>query len=223
MHPEQAVTAPVDPLAGAVSDDGASPAAGVGEPDPAPPDLPAEEPLASDHVARIDLSLAAIARQMGLESERAAFRERIIDRLHGDIERMRATERSGLLRPVVTDLCRLRNDLLRQAGTVPAEMTAAQVAALLASFADVVGDALERCGVGVLSTSSGASFEPGRHQVVGRVEKDEPALDGTVAAVIADGYAEIDSGKVVVPARVTVHRYVPSRTDETASEEQRND
>lgn len=213
MHPEPADTGPVEPP---VEPPGR-------EPESAPTDIPAEEAGEPAYLARIDVSLAAMARQMELESERAAFRERIIDRLHADIERMRANERSGVLRPVVTDLCRLRNDLLRQSATVPAEMTGAQVAALLGSFADVVEDALERCGVAALATPQGTSFAPGRQQVVGRVDGDEPALDGTVAAVVADGYAEIDSGKVVVPARVTVHRHIPSRTDETAGKEQTHD
>lgn len=187
--------------------DGGTVEQGATEPVPDGPAAP--DPVAeTSHLERIDATLAALAHRMELEADRAAFRERVIDRLHADVERLRAVERTGLLRPVVTDLCRLRNDLLRQAATVPHQLTGAQVATLLGSFADVVEQALERCGVAVVQPVPGSAFAAGRQQVVSHVDVEEPALDGTVAAVVQDGYAEIDGGKVVAPARITLHRAV---------------
>jgi molecular chaperone GrpE (heat shock protein) len=104
----------------------------------------------------------------------------------------------------------LRNGLLRQAGTVPAEMTGPQVATLLESFAATVEEMLERCGVAVLPGEVGAAFTPSHQQVAAVVEIDDPERDGTVAEVVQDGYAEIDGGKVVIPARIRLHRYVPT-------------
>jgi F0F1-type ATP synthase epsilon subunit len=43
------------------------------------------------------------------------------------------------------------------------------------------------------------------------VEIDDPDRDGTVAEVVQDGYAEVDGGRVVVPARVAVHRAAGDR------------
>jgi molecular chaperone GrpE (heat shock protein) len=234
MHPELAGSPPVEShlderATGAldVEPNGSCPDA---EPDastgPATESPISAAPEAPDHLPRVEAALTAIARQMEMESERAAFRERVIDRLHADVERLRAVERTGVLRPVVTDLCRLRNDLLRQASTLPAEMSVAEVARLLGSFADVVEDALERCGVAVLPTSTGAPFTPGCQQVVETVPVDEPTLDGTVAAVVQDGYFEIDGGKVVLPARVALRRAAPSSTtttDQTTTKEQPHD
>jgi hypothetical protein len=40
------------------------------------------------------------------------------------------------------------------------------------------------------------------------VEIDDLERDGTVAEVLQDGYAEIDGGKVVVPTRIRLHRYL---------------
>jgi len=188
------------------------------------PDEPAAEQRAAErpsevavHLLGIEAALAEVVQRLAFEADRAAARERVIDRQHADIERLRSVERAGRLRPVVTDLCRLRNDLLRQAETVPAEMTGPQVATLLGSFAAVVEDALERCGVAVLPREPGAPFVPGRQQVTGTVEVDDPQLDGTIAAVMQDGYAEIDGGKVVAPARITLHRAVTA--DETGTKE----
>jgi molecular chaperone GrpE len=170
-----------------------------------PPPLPAELDL---RLAALEGALVEVTQQLAGASDRALARERVIDRQHEEIERLKSVERAGQLRPVVTDLCRLRNGLLRQAETVPAEMTGPQVAALLESFAATVAEALERCGVIALPREVGGSFAPSRQQVATVVDIDDPGQDGTVAEVVQDGYAEIDSGKVVVAARVSLHRYV---------------
>jgi molecular chaperone GrpE len=159
-------------------------------------------------LAAIEAALLDVTQRIAGESDRALARERVIDRQHEEIERLRSIERAGQLRPVVTDLGRLRNSLRRQAGTVPAEMTGSQVASLLDSFASTVEETLERCGIAVLPCAVGTAFEPKRHQVVGVVETDNPERDGTVAEVLQDGYAEIDGGKAVVPARIRLHRYL---------------
>lgn len=172
---------------------------------PDAPPLPVELDL---RLAAVEATLAEVVQRFAGESDRALARERVIDRQHAEIERLRSLERAGQLRPVVTDLCRLRNGLLRQAGTVPAEMTGPQVATLLESFAATVEEMLERCGVVVLPEEVGAAFASSRQQVAAVVEIDDPERDGTVAEVVQDGYAEIDGGKVVVPARIRLHRYV---------------
>lgn len=185
------------------------------------PDEPATDPTPARDAVDLDRRLGAIeagldqlCRRLADESDRAAARERIIDRQHEEIQRLRSVERVGQLRPVVTDLCRLRNGLLRQAATVPAEMTGPKVADLLRSFVDEIEEALERCGVVVLPPEPGTPFTPGRQQVAAVVETADPLLDGTVAAVVQDGYVELDGGKVVLPARITVHRLSPKENPE---------
>ena len=174
----------------------------AGSPDPEPGAAP--DPGA--RLAALEAGLAAVVDRLGADAARAAARERVIDRQHAEIERLRSAERSGLLRPVVTDLFRLRNDLLRQAGRAPEQLSGTQLRAMLCSYADDVADALERCGVGPLPDPTGAPAEPGRHQVAGVVATADPERAGTVAAVLADGYQETDTGRVVAPARVTVYR-----------------
>jgi len=156
----------------------------------------------------IEAGLAEVAERFAGENARALARERVIDRQHEEIERLKVIERAGQLQPIVTDLCRLRNGLLRQAETVPDEITGSQVTTLLDSFAATVEEILERCGVVVLPREVGAPFASSRQKVAAVVEINRPERDGTVADVLQDGYAEIHGGKVVVPARVRVHRYV---------------
>lgn len=182
-----------------------------------PPD--GDGPPSPDHdvldrrLAAVESALGGLVGAVEAGDDRAVARERVIDRQHQEIERLRSVERVGTMRPVVTDLCRLRNDLLRQAATLGRGTTVEQFADLLRSYADSVEETLDRCGVGVQARVVGARFEPGRQQVVGVVEVHGPELDGTVAEVLQDGYSEIDGGKVVVPARITLRRAVAAGPD----------
>ncbi|MGH3923018.1 MAG: nucleotide exchange factor GrpE [Pseudonocardiaceae bacterium] len=209
-------------------DDGSDDATAEPHRDPAPATQPAVRPDENGHaagepagvpalplptelgfrLAAIETTLAELAARFASESDRALARERVIDRQHAEIERLKSVERAGQLRPVVTDLCRLRNGLLRQAETVPDGMTGPRIASLLDSFAATAAEALERCGVAVLPREVGTVFAPSRQQVAAIVEIDDPERDGTVAEIVQDGYAEIDGGKVVIPARVRLNRYV---------------
>jgi molecular chaperone GrpE len=207
---EAAADAVIDDLATPLADpaESADPVAGAGEVtavEEQEVEAPPEGAVAA-RLAVVEEALAALARRYDAEAERAAARERVIDRQHADIERLRTLERVGAMRPVITDLCRLRNDLLRQAAQLPPDLSAERVATLLESFAVSVEDALLRCGVEALPRDAGAPFDPRRQQVARVVEDGDPEQDGTVAEVVQDGYAEIDGGRVVLPARVAVHR-----------------
>ncbi|MEV6524646.1 nucleotide exchange factor GrpE [Longispora sp. NPDC051575] len=154
----------------------------------------------------LDLRLGRIEAALG---DVAAARERTIDRLHEENQRLRVGERQLLLRPLVTDLHRLRDDLLRQAGALPGEITREQAAALLASYVVSVEQTLERCGVRVLTAAPGDPYDPYRHRAVGTVPAAGPEGDGLVAEVLGDGYHDAVADRVVAPAAVRVARWTP--------------
>jgi molecular chaperone GrpE (heat shock protein) len=158
-------------------------------------------------VSELRAVLANLESQAAREHDRAQAREAVIDRLHEEVERLRAGEARAMLRPVVTDLRRLRDDLLGQACSVPETMTCGEVAALLESYADSVVLVLERCGIVAVRPAADSTFDPHRHQVSGIAETNKPDLDGTVASIVSDGYAEADTGLPVAPARVIVYRH----------------
>jgi molecular chaperone GrpE (heat shock protein) len=154
-------------------------------------------------------AVQAVQRELQGAGERAASRERIIDRLHEDNQRLRAGDRQLVLRPVLADLQRLRNDLLRQAAAVPATITADAVAALLRSYAQEAELSLERGGVAVLSPAPGDRFDPSRHRPQAVLPAPGPEADATVAETVADGYLETVTGRVLAPATVSVFRWTP--------------
>ena len=187
-----------------------------------------DEPPVTDIADELALRLAELAAElrdlrqdMRGADERAAARERIIDRLHEDNQRLRAGDRQLVLRPVLTDLQRLRNDLLRQAEAVPGEMSGDAVGALLRSYAHSVELTLERGGVEVLHPAPGDPFDAARHRPQAVLpapgpEADGTVADGTVADVLADGYFETVTGRVLTPATVRVRRWTQRQEDASA-------
>jgi molecular chaperone GrpE len=156
--------------------------------------------------ADVRSSLTELTGQLAREHDRAQARERVIDRLHSEVERLRTGEVRSLLRPAVTDLRRLRDDLTAQARSVPDTMKQAEVAALLESYADSVLLILERCGIVPVRPDRQTRLDTRQQQVAAIVATSQPELDGTIAEAVSDGYAEADTGKLVAPARVTVYR-----------------
>lgn len=175
-----------------------------------PDTAPGEPAGAAERLWEISATLAGIQHELARHNERAAARERIIDRLHDENRRLRAGEHRAVTRPLVTDLQSLRNDLLRQAAGLTGPVDPGAVADLLRSFAYSIELTLERSGVRVLRAAAGIPFEPGRHRVVGVVPTEDPQRDSTVAEPVADGYQDVVSERVLLPATVTVLRLPPA-------------
>lgn len=182
-----------------------------------------DSPAAPGHGDARELTeaIAGLTEQIQAHHARAQARERVIDQLHAEVERLRAGAEAVLLRPVVTDLQHLRTDLLHQARSLPGDLDAGQAAALLESFALSVELALERCGSAPVRPDPGAPFSPREHRAVKVVEAATPEEDGTIAEVVADGYGDTGTGRITVPARVHVRRWTPppTPTDEQQSAE----
>lgn len=173
-------------------------------------DGPDEEPGRLDELADLlGRELPALRAQIARDHERAAAREEIIGRLHDDIQRLRAGERQLVLRPLLTDLQRLRHDMLRTGAGLPESFSARQAAELLGSFAYNLELTLERGGIVVVAPEPGTPFDPAAQRALGTVLATDPAQDGTVAEVITDGYHDVQTGRTSAPAAVRVHRWVP--------------
>jgi molecular chaperone GrpE (heat shock protein) len=173
---------------------------------PGRPAARAERTAVTDRLTDLSAELAAVRRLVSTLDERTAARERAIDRLQADVEHLRAGAQHLLVRPFLIDLQRLRDDLLRQAVAVRAEVTAVDLAALLESFAYSVEQTLARGGIEVLRPEIGSAFDATRHRVAGAVAAARADLDGTVAEVVSDGYLDITADRPLTSATVRVYR-----------------
>lgn len=146
--------------------------------------------------------LAASAEQY---HARAAQREDVIEHLHAEVDRLRRGERRGLMRPLLVEICRLRNDLLRQAEDLPGDFDAERARLLLRSYAESVELALEANAVVTFAPQQGDAFDPRRHRRVGGVASGDPGLAGRVARVRRSGYLDTDANTPITPAEVVLY------------------
>ena len=114
------------------------------------------------------------------------------------------------------EICRLRNDLLRQAGELPADFGAERASLLLQSYAESIDLTLENSGVRTFAPESGDPFDPRLHRRVGGEPTDDPALAGRVANIRRDGFLDVDSNSPIAPAEVMVFG-IPGVTPATES------
>ncbi|KAA5828804.1 nucleotide exchange factor GrpE [Saccharopolyspora hirsuta] len=189
---------------------------------PAPVDAEAPEPVEElpepDPLAELTDAVSALTEQVRQHHDRAAARERVIDKLHAEVERLRAGEQNLLLRPITTDLQNLRKDLLHQARTLPPELSREQVAALLESFALSAEQALERCGSTPIRPEVGAEFSAREHRAVKILPAAEADQHERIALVLSDGYLDTTTDRVTVPARVHVYRWSATTGDDPRAE-----
>jgi molecular chaperone GrpE len=155
--------------------------------------------------AEISVAVRELADSSQRYHARAEQREAVIDHLRDEVDRLRRGERRGLLRPLLADMCRLRDDLLKQAATLPAEFDAAKAAALLQSYAETIEITLESNGVITYTPDAGDSFNPRLHRRVSGEPTAETALAGHIAAIRRDGYLDIEANNPIAPAEVTVY------------------
>jgi molecular chaperone GrpE len=158
----------------------------------------------TEQMAAVAASVRDLAEASQAYHARAQQREQVIDHLHAEVDRLRRGERRALLRPLLAEMCRLRNDLLRQAAELPADFGADRAALLLRSYAESMELALENSGVVPFGPDSGDAFDPRLHRRVGAEPAAEPALAGRIAGVRRDGYLDVEANSPVALAEVVV-------------------
>ncbi|MGK5554459.1 nucleotide exchange factor GrpE [Actinomadura kijaniata] len=179
---------------------------------PEPPESPApgEPPAPGGSPGGPDVAaaLAALTEQLRREHERAAHREKVIDRLHEENQRLRRDELQAALEPLRAALFRLHDQTRRAAGDwAAAPPDPAQAVRLLHALADDVADALARVGVERFTAEPGDPYDPARHRPAGVDPAPDPTADDTVTAVLSDGFER--DGRVVRKAAVRVARLPP--------------
>jgi molecular chaperone GrpE (heat shock protein) len=119
-------------------------------------------------------------------------------------------------------VCRLRGDLLNQAGMLPADFDAAKGASLLRSYAETLELTLESNGVTTYAPETGEPFDPRLHRRTGSIPTADQALAGHVAAVRRDGYLDIEANSPITPAEVAVFTVVTAPEPQAAPAEPRD-
>jgi molecular chaperone GrpE len=184
----------------AIVEEGEPPSAPVSTPvAQAPP--PVESPKAMEAIQALGATFGKKLDQLQTLFERElraeATRERVVDRLHAELQEYKQDLLLKVLRPVFVDLIQLHDDIGKMAASAGED-----AAGLLLSLQQGVEDILYRQGVEPFTIDE-PTFDPRRQRAVAAVAIDDPALNKTIATRHRKGFQAGD--KVIRPEVVSVY------------------
>jgi molecular chaperone GrpE len=157
---------------------------------------------------KLDLRFDALQTLFEREQRAEAARERVVDRLHAELQEYKHDLLLKVQRPIFIDLIQLHDDIGKIIAAQPAADADAQralgVRGVLESIQTGIEDILYRQGVEPFMRD-GIDFDPRRQRAVSTVPTDDPAIAKTVAARLRKGFQAGD--KLIRPEIVTVYAY----------------
>jgi molecular chaperone GrpE len=163
---------------------------------------------------RLSQRLDAIQSLLERDARAEATRERVIDRLHAELQEYKQDLLLKVQRPIFVDLIQLHDDIgkmveARSAGDAEPDRSAA-IRGILESIQVAIEDILYRQGVEPF-TDEGEAFDPRRQRAVATVPTDDPARNKTIASRLRRGFQAGD--KPIRPEIVSVYTYRPTPSD----------
>jgi molecular chaperone GrpE len=149
---------------------------------------------------RLDSLQTILEREMRAE----AARERVVDRLHAELQEYKHDLLLRVQRPIFIDLIQLHDDLGKMIEARPAETEPERhgvVAGVLDSIRTAIEDILYRQGVEPFAVE-GDGFDPRRQRAVSTTATDDPARNKSIAARLRKGFQAGD--KLIRPEIVSV-------------------
>jgi molecular chaperone GrpE len=173
--------------------------------------------MGEDLVRRIEALRSSFDREIRAESSR----ERVLDRLHAELQDYKQDLLLKVQRPIFIDLIQLHDDvgkmMVARAGAEPDRNDPAVLRGILESIQTGIEDILYRQGVEPFSLETN-EFDPRRQRAISTSATDQPALNKAVAARIRKGFAAGD--KLIRPELVSVfllRQAPPSNEDRPAA------
>jgi molecular chaperone GrpE len=169
--------------------------------------LSALDGLSEQFCRRLDLLKTMVERELRAE----ATRERVVDRLHAELQDYKQDFLLKVQRPIFIDLIQLHDDIGKmsdaKAPSVAGPLGAADNRGVLESIQTAIEDILYRQGVEPFALD-GTEFDPRKQRAVSTQATDDPALNKTVAARLRKGFCAGD--KLIRPEIVTVFTFRPA-------------
>ncbi len=181
------------------------------EPAPSPLDPAEAFGLAIEAMGdRLSRRLDAIQSLLERDTRAEANRERIVDRLHAELQEYKDDLLLKVQRPIFADLIQLHDDIGKMIEARPDvdgdDGRAASTRGILASIRVAIEDILYRQGVEPFE-AEGDAFDPRRQRAVSTVLTEDPEKHRTIAARLRRGFAAGE--KLIRPELVSVHTLRP--------------
>jgi molecular chaperone GrpE len=169
--------------------------------DQAAPMLEALVALGETIHRRLDMLQTRFEREVRAE----ATREKVVDRLHAELQEYKQDLLLNVLRPVFVDLIQLHDDIGKIVDAQPeSERETRRLLDLMRGFQQGIEDILYRQGVEPF-VQEGDAFDPRRQRAVATVPTDDPSLAKKIATRHRKGFQALSSEKVIRPEIVSVY------------------
>jgi molecular chaperone GrpE len=138
-----------------------------------------------------------------------ATREKVVDRLHAELQEYKQDLLLNVLRPVFVDLIQLHDDIgkmlaARSTGEEEGEGEVRRLLDIMQGYQQGIEDILYRQGVEPY-TQEGDTFDPRRQRAVATVPTDDPGLAKTIAARHRKGFQAQGGERMIRPEIVSVY------------------
>lgn len=177
----------------------------AGSPVPEPPAAVEEEgaeeqfDAVAERLDRLEAQIAGVTRRMDELVRLGDRREDLVDRLHADNQRLRVGELAQAQAPVVRELIRTFDLVVKLAGDSDDRGDLELVRRRLL-------DGLEQVGVRPLEPEPGTAFDVSHETAVERTETEDQALDMTISRTLRVGFVQ-DGERTLRPAEVVVRSF----------------
>lgn len=171
---------------------------------------PGVEAIVRTMEERLSARLDALQQAFDREIRAEATREKVVDRLHAELQEYKHDLLLSTLRPIFLDLVQLHDDIGKMVeanASGDANAAPARLLDVMRGFQQGVEDILYRQGVESFVTPE-ESFDPKRQRAVSTVATDDPALARTIASRLRKGFQTRE--KVIRPEIVTVYAHKPT-------------
>lgn len=137
-------------------------------------------------------------------------KEKIIDKMHEELQKLKSDLYKNLIRPVLGDVLRIRDNMRRMETDLNKKYPDGMVPIkVFSDYSLDLADLLEEHGVEIFEEKAGTSFIPVKQKVINRVVTSNKELTGIISRTISSGY--IYNGQVISPQKVDVYYFEESK------------
>ena len=135
------------------------------------------------------------------------YQEKIVDRMHAELQKYKEDMYAQLVRPILLDLIEMRDSITRVSGNFALKEEEERFVPLK-TFSDYtfdIQDILEKNNVIVYDSKEGDDFNALKHRAIKKITTPVEELHGKIAESLSSGYEYL--GKTISPEKVIVYIY----------------
>jgi len=176
--------------------------------------------LNADMVNEIGSRIGVLEKLFETKILQAEHEAKIIDRMHEELQKHREDLYSQLLRPIIMDVIRMRDNILNVVEAYLEKPEGEQFipVATVAIAADEAQFILESNNVEVYRSDVESKFVPLRQKALKKITVNDQNLHGKVAKSLSDGYSY--NGRTMSPEKVALYYYEKPASQADNSEEE---